>query len=259
MPGLSGQDKTQSLAGLPGYYSSSTKYGGGRGQQTFGTPYSSISSGNVTLDPSIRAMQDQYLNQYTGATGDYTSFLNQLMGNYQGNQSAFMQAAVDPLKQAGSQALGAAAQGYGLRGLGGSSFASDSLAGLSSDIGRQIGDVQSQALNQQLGAQSGIAGQRLGAQQQLSDYGNQVALQRFQQEMGALGLGLNQQQLLQKAFEEWQQRAMADRSKIAETSTNWIGGMRGGGGGTPSAGSSGGGSNYNMSSIGQYGYNPQME
>jgi hypothetical protein len=270
MGGLSGRDKTQSMAGLPDYFNSSQKYGGGRGTNTWGTGYSTMNYGNVTIDPSIRSIQEQNLsknnNLYNELGTSGQNILGDLQGlrsSYQGNMSAYDQARVNPLEQELTSQQGQLQQSIGMRGLAGSSFGDQAMTNFAIDKQRSLGDARALAQNENLQALTGIDAQmantlfqKVSQQAALTGMDAQTARDRLQQELSALGLGTQQQQLMINEFDNFQNRAMQNRQAIA---SDVLGGFSGakGSGGSSSWGSTG--SNYNSSYIGSNGYSPSME
>lgn len=224
------------------------------------TPFSSTTYGATTLDPSIRSLQDAYLNQLTGITSgmgtDTSNYMNAITGyqgtlgginnRYLGNEGGLISAAVDPIKSAGASALGSAQRDMGLRGLGGSSFGYDQLSGMGLDIGRQIGDASASATANNLGFESnlagmglGAAGQGLSAQQNLRQFqagsagaSNQVSMERLQQELSSLGLSQAQiGQLMSSYFNTAQ--LQQGLTGLQQEGTGMILKMFGGGGSKP--------------------------
>lgn len=186
------------------------------------TPFSSTAGGVTTLDPSIRSLQDQYLTgmkdigtQYDVANTGYTASIQDILKRFLGNEGAYMQAAVDPVKAAGAASLGAAQQGFGLRGLGGSSFATDALTGMGLDIGRAVGDVGARATSDILGMESGLqgnllsaAGTRAGIQGSTVGALDQVSQKRLSQELASLGLSQGQIAQFIDTFQNQQARQL---------------------------------------------------
>lgn len=211
------------------------------------TPYSSAVGGTVNLDPSIRSLQDQYLSQVGGLgttlgqqTQGYVSNLQDIGQRYLGNEGAYIQAAVDPILQQGNQAIGAYTAGAGLRGLGGSSFLGNQLSAMGTDLGRSVADAKAQAVAQNLGFETGLQGNILGAQQQQGQFGmqtsgalDQVSQQRLSQELSSLGLGQSEIAQLMNAFQNQQGRALGLQGQQlggVGMLTDIFKAMRGGGG-----------------------------
>jgi hypothetical protein len=114
----------------------------------------------------------------------------------------YIQARVNPLLERASLGRGSLERGLALRGLGGSSFAAQSLGSYDTATSRAEADQRAQALQESLaardalsqgilgaqtnlaGAQSGVIDQNRALDQQLQT----VAQQNLQQELAALGL-----------------------------------------------------------------------
>jgi len=193
----------------------------------YGTAYSTLQGGNLSLDPTIRDIQNQALTGYTnllpGLQPDITnrfstaglrgisSNLGDIASQLTGNRNAFIQARVDPLRQALAQQQGQLQRSLNRRGVFGT-FGNQDMANLAFQGNRAIGDAQAQALQEALNAQTGILGQQAGIQGQILGAGaaltgaqqNQNAQymnalnaisglgqQRFAQELSGLGLSTN--------------------------------------------------------------------
>ena len=191
------------------------------------TDYSSIQGNRVSLDPSIRKLQDQSLantaQNEAGVMGYGTQFRSrsdQTMSQYddlykelQSNSNPFIQARVDPLKASIAQNRGALERGQGLRGVGGSSFANDELSKFDFTANRELGNATSTATQEALGARNNTLGSignlntsTLAGNTQLSSSlntlnanRNTVARDRINQELSALGLSENAAKQLQDA------------------------------------------------------------
>lgn len=188
----------------------SLKLGGSKGRSTSTTKpyfndtgYSTIKGRKITLDPSIRKLQDEALGNYASIYGDVGNstnrFLTQssaLRDKFAGNEGAFMNARVNPVKQATASTLGRVQQDLGRRRVGGSSFAYGTLRDIQTQGAREEGDAAAlatgdianfentlntqelQALNQKAQALASITGENV-----------QMARDRLLREMQALGLG----------------------------------------------------------------------
>ena len=231
MGGLSGRDKTQSMAGLPDYFNTSKKYGGGRSTTKWGTGYSDMEYGNVTIDPSIRAIQEQNLSKNNNLYNELGTSGQNIMGNleglrsaYQGNMSAYNQARVNPLEQELTTQQGQLQRSIGMRGLSGSSFGDQAMTNFGIDKQRSLGDARALAATENFQALTGIDAQmadtlfkKVSQQAALTGMDAQTARDRLQQELSALGLGTQQQQLMINEFDNFQNRAMQNRKAIADT------------------------------------------
>lgn len=225
----SGSDATKGVQRYGSYFDASRKVGGGKGSQTWGTPYSTISYGNVTLDPSIRALQEEGLGQIRQQYGDVTQYGDELIANtrglrerYLGNESAYTQSLINPLLAQVSQRRGELQRSIGTRGLAGSSFGEQAMTNFDIDTQRTLQDARSQAEFSNLQALTGIDSQlaqfmfgKVSTQSALTGMTLQEAQNRLKQEMDALGLGTQQQQVMIQAFEGFQNRAMENRKAIA--------------------------------------------
>lgn len=226
----SGLDATKGIMRYGNYFDASRKMGGGRASQTWGTGNSSMSYGNVTIDPRIRQIQEQNLaknnNLYNELGESGRSILGDLRGlrsRYEGNQSAYIQSRLDPYQQQFATRRGELQGSIGLRGLGGSSFGEQALTNFDIDTQRALGDVRAQAENENLQALTGLSAQeantlfsRVANQASLTNADSDTAKAMLQQELSALGLGSQQQQLMMNAFESWQGRGNQDRQNIAQ-------------------------------------------
>jgi len=164
----------------------------------FSTPFSTVSDGNATIDPSIRSGQQD------------------LLTGLQGNENRFIQARVRPFERQAARQRANISQGLQRRGLGGSSLATNELARFEGQINPLIADQQALATNESLQAQ------------------NQLLNQRFNQELAALGLGAQDVQLLTQQAQlktDLLGRTIDATGKIlAPGTTNITGGAAGAGG-----------------------------
>jgi len=227
---------------------------GGRGEvKSFSTGFgSSISKRGLTIDPSIRALEDEALgrsNQLFGRVGeglnDFLAKSRGLRQRFEGNRGALTQARVNPVLQANAQRLGSLEQNLGSRLLGGSSFANQALGNEASRASREEGDARALAEFETLGALTGIDQNDIqaifaGVQQQ-SEFNNdsfEVARIRLQTELQSLGIGQNQQALLLQAYENQQRRSQQERKQIMDTTLDFMGAFGGGAGGGGGGGTS---------------------
>jgi hypothetical protein len=173
-------------------------------------------TGSAVIDPSIRAMRDSsvagipgYRSGYESALGtyrtgidDYLARTRGYLGDLNGNMNPYIQARVNPLLERASLGRGSLERGLALRGLGGSSFAAQSLGSYDTATSRAEADQRAQALQEAfaardalsqgiLGAQTNLAGAQSGVIDQnraLDQQLQTVAQQNLQQELAALGL-----------------------------------------------------------------------
>ena len=173
------------------------------------TPYSQYiaQTNTLTLDPSIRSLQEEALGRSRGlmgnlsqGTSDYLTRSMDIRNQLLSNQGAFRQARVNPVAQAGATRRGELQANIGMRQIGGSSFADQSLSNLDFDTARQIGDASAIADAESLSAVTGLDKDMLNAiigrvqvEQNLNGFTNEVAQQRLQQELASMGLGTYQQ------------------------------------------------------------------
>lgn len=182
------------------------EYGGPRDSYTAN---SSLESGRLTLDPSIRNLQDQGLNKMNSIYGDVGNATDRYIGSTQslrdsigGESGAFIQSRVNPILQRFGRLRDTTQQNLGQRGLSGSSFADQSMRNIETDASREEGDARAQANMEIIAAQSGLdsnvlsaAMQRATLQAGLNNENYQVAAARLQEELA--GLGLSQAQIQQ--------------------------------------------------------------
>lgn len=188
----------------------SLKIGGSKGRSTSttkpyfnSTGYSSVSGRTINLDPSIRKLQDDALGNYASIYGDVGNstnrFLSQsasLRDKYLGNEGAFMNARVNPVRQATASAFGRAQQDLGRRRVGGSSFAYGTLRDIKAQGAREEGDAAALATSDIANFENTLNTQELQALNQkaqmlasITGESIQVARDRLLQEMQSLGLG----------------------------------------------------------------------
>jgi hypothetical protein len=192
---------------------------------TTNTGYSSAGMGNVTIDPSIRAIQEQNLSRST----NLYNALGEQAKNLLGNQSGYIQARVNPLEQELTNRQGQLNKNIGIRGLSGSSFGDQALTNFGIDKQRSLGDARSMATSESLAA----LGQTYAQQAQQLGFDAQTARDRFNNELQALGLGQGQIQLMTQAYENEQNR-LAGNTGVGITHNSAVGasggGSQGGGG-----------------------------
>jgi hypothetical protein len=203
------------------------------------TGYSSANHGNVNIDPSIRALQDKGLGRIDELYNQTGSYGNELIGNsremlkrYQGNMSDYAQAQLNPLQAQIAQGRGELQRGNSLRGLSGSSFGNQSMQNFDTGANRQLHDARAQIEAEQIQAQTGINGQmaqnmfaQIAQQSALNGESQQIAQQRLQQELAALGLGAQQIKMLQDSYDKFLQRDQDRRTAFGNQITSLAGGM----------------------------------
>ena len=192
---------------------------------TTSTGYSSAGRGNVSIDPSIRAIQEQNLARSSNL---YNALGEQARGLL-GNQSGYIQARVNPLEQELTGRQGQLERNLSTRGLSGSSFGDQSMTNFAIDKQRSLGDARSLATSESLNA----LGQAYAQQAGMLGFDAQTARDRFSNEMQALGLGQGQIDLMTKSFEE-EQRRLAGNTGVGISHNSAVGASGGGGGSSPS-------------------------
>lgn len=167
------------------------------------TGYSTTNGTTINLDPSIRTLQEEALGRSRGlmgdisqGTSDYLTKSLDIRNRLMSNASPFRQARVNPILQAGATRRGELQANIGMRQIGGSSFADQSLSNLDFDTARQVGDASALADAESLAAVTGLDKDMLNAiigrvqiEQNINGWTTDVAQQRLQQELSALGLG----------------------------------------------------------------------
>ncbi len=160
-------------------------------------------SRKLTLDPSIRKLQDEGINRARGLMGDLggavSGYRDSLLGvrnRLESNASPLTEARVNPIRQQNAQRQGALQRSIGLRGVAGSSFADQSMNNLAFEASRAEGDARALAEADNLSAITGIDKdivnsimQKVQMEAQLNGYTTDIANQRLQQELAAFGLG----------------------------------------------------------------------
>lgn len=216
------------------------------------TGNSTAKFGQVRIDPSIRAIQDKGLGRIDEQYALAGQYGDELIGNsrslrsrYMGNQSAYADAQLNPLREQIAAGRGERIRSNSLRGISGSSFGDQSLANYDSTTGRDLRDATANVEMQQLQALTGIDAQmmqqmfgRVEMQTRLNGESQEIAQARLQQELAALGLGLNQINMISQGFESWKKRTLEEGPYLTSAAVSGSFGGSGGGGG--SSGSGGG-------------------
>lgn len=183
--GISGPD-TQAYGGPSNYY----------------TPYSSVVGGQLTLDPSIRKLQDEGLNRTNAIYGDVGNATDRFISSIRDNQNGYIAARVNPvLKQFGTL-RDTTQQKLGMRGLSGSSFADQSMRNIATDAATAEGDARALATQEVNQDTLNAVFQRATLQAGLNNENYQVATARLQQELASLGLDASQ---IGQAMQAWAQ------------------------------------------------------
>ena len=170
------------------------------GPKNYSTGFSTVKNGVTTIDPTIRALRESSLTDYLNSTGDIRS-------RFLGNESAYVNSLLNPLRQSLASRRGELQRSLGLRGLGGSSFGNQSMTNLDISGQRELRDANAQAQAQNLEFLNSLDSSRLSAQ-------NNVAQQNLEQELSALGLGQAQISALMAAFESQQKREQVSQQIV---------------------------------------------
>lgn len=192
-------------------------------KQKFSTGFSTINGGNVTIDPSIRAIQEQNLSRSNNLYNDLGSQAVGLMGN----QSDYIRARVSPLEQEYNMRQGAQERNLSLRGLSGSSFGEMDRTNLASAKERDLGNARALATQDSLSELARVRAQ----QAQAIGMDAQTARDRFAQELSALGIGQGNIQQLFNMYEQEFTRQGGFQPYQSGHSGQGGGGAVGGGGG----------------------------
>jgi len=121
-----------------------------------------------------------------------------------GNNSAYIQARVNPLLQQQEARRGELRQNIGMRGLDGSSFGQQALTNFDTDTNRSIADQRALATKEGMDS----AMQTFALQSSLNNENFDVAKARLNQELSALGMGEKQIELMSNMFEQYQRRML---------------------------------------------------
>lgn len=168
--------------------------------ETISTGYSSMSKGNISLDPSIRNLQQESYGRLGEGVNRYLGDTDTLRGRFTGNESAYKQARLNPLLQQTALRRGELQRSLGLRGIAGSSFGDQSINRFDIDSQRAIGDESAIAERESVDALSALDKDRLSGVNMYSDAGMNLAKERLAQELAALGLTQQQAQQQMQAF-----------------------------------------------------------
>ena len=198
------------------------------------TPYSSIKGSHVTLDDSIRGLENQsldqtnkaidgtmgYLSQYRARSDENKDQYDKLYAELTSNQNPFIQARTNPMRETIAAGRGQLQRSQGLRGIGGSSFADSALENYDFGGARALGDASSTATQEALGARSNTLGSLAGLNQNRLTGENQttgvlntlnsnrtgIANSRTSRELNSLGLS-SDAEAAQRAAEKAKQDA----------------------------------------------------
>lgn len=180
----------------------------GTGFSPVETPFSSKlyngyrQTGWVNIDPTIRQIRRQtlqnlpmYRQAITGASDQYGGELAGLKDEFAGNQNAFINARVNPLRAQIEQGRGNLTQGLARRNIFGS-LSAQAMGNYDAATQRELGDQTAAATMESLQARQSLSGMDFNraltsvqALQGLDQAQQAVVAQDLQQELAALGLG----------------------------------------------------------------------
>lgn len=127
------------------------------------TPYSNFTGDTLTLDPTIRSLQEETLSGFRGLIPGVTSVFDSFKTNMGaardsliGNSGLLRQARLNPIQQAIARRRGELYQSTGERGLAGSSFQNQALDNFELDSAKAIGEASALADADTLSATTGI-------------------------------------------------------------------------------------------------------
>jgi hypothetical protein len=158
--------------------------------------------GWVNIDPTIRQIRRQtlqnlpmYRQTITGASDLYGGELAGLKNEFAGNQNAFINARVNPLRAQIEQGRGNLTQGLARRDIFGS-LSAQAMGNYDAATQRELGDQTAFATNEALQARQSLSGMDFNralssvqALQGLDQAQQAVVAQDLQQELASLGLG----------------------------------------------------------------------
>ena len=167
------------------------------------TPYSSFVGDTLTLDPTIRSLQEETLSGVRKLLPSVSTGFNDAISRFgtardslMGNAGALRQARLNPLQQAIASRRGELYQSTGQRGLAGSSFQDQSINNFELDAARAIGEASALADAETLSATLGIDKDILNAiigkvqiEANMLGLPAEIAQQRLQEELAAFNLG----------------------------------------------------------------------
>ena len=181
------------------------------------TPFSMLNTetGQVSLDPSIRAGQNEFISRIRGMRDPINTAFNtfgtelggirgevrNMISDFEGNQSAFREATLNPLRQRIAARGGELRRNLARTDVRGS-FADQSVSNFELDAGRTLTDAEASVENQRINnlgnllgmdadlLKQGLASEtgRLSMLANLEESLLNVSNTRFQQEMAQLGL-----------------------------------------------------------------------
>lgn len=170
--------------------------------RTFSSPRLSVSQGGFTgtgaFEPELLGARNKFLGQTDSVRKNLSGIrgrLDSLRQEFTGNQNAFINARVNPLRASIAQQRGNLRQDLGRRGVQGS-LGNRELSGFNFDAQRALGDAEALATADALTAQQGILRQQQGIDENLANMFAQdfaartgVNEQLFTRELQGLGIG----------------------------------------------------------------------
>jgi hypothetical protein len=179
-----------------------------KGPANFSTEYSSTKKGKTTFDPSIRRMQDETYGRLGEGISRYLADTDVLRGRYTGNQSAYKDARLNPLREQMALRRGEMQRSIGRRNMTGSSFGDQAITSFDMDSQRALGDAAALAENEDLQALSGLDMNRLNAIYGANEQGRGIYGDRLSMELAGLDLGRQQVEQLRGSHEDLMNRRM---------------------------------------------------
>ena len=202
--------------------------------------------GTSRLAPSIQQGRAGLIGQMPGyksaLQGGYDVFSqnvgesrNQLIGN----ESQFMQSALNPIRQAGASQFGALTKDLGRRGITGSSFANNQIGNFQAQQGRTLSDATAQIQQQQIAQRLGIDESLLNASTglinnfgQLDQQTQAIYAQQAAEQLNLLGLSQQQTAAMmqplglqmqnnQQFYDTLGRTAMGAGGMLAQSGNSW--------------------------------------
>lgn len=169
--------------------------------RTFSTGASTLSGGNINIDPSIRSLYDESLGTTRGLLSSTLASRDDLIGN----RSDFIRSRTNPLRERIAERRGSLNKELGRRGVFGT-FANKERTNLDIEGERALADAESQALAEALKTEAGFTQLAQSLNMSIAD----IASGRFNQELQSLGLSL--QSILGLTSAAQQSAAMQDQA-----------------------------------------------
>ena len=151
------------------------------------TSFSSATpGGQVSLDPSIRGLEQQALSGLQGAAGRFGGQISQLRESALGNLPQFIESQVSPMRESFAQQRGQLTQNLGQRGLSGSSFFGGALTSQNIDQQRALQNAIAQATSAGVGQLGALSEAELQAAGLTPEMMLQISRARTQRELAPL-------------------------------------------------------------------------